>query len=60
MFTLAPYDKKDIVVVLQTPMAASRSNMLAKLALSKVLDPDDQKAVVEKRIRNSDSTIEKR
>ena len=60
VFTLAPFDKRDIVVVLQTPMAASRSNMLAKLVLSKVLDPDDQKAVVEKRIRNSDSTIEKR
>ena len=60
MFTLAPYDKKDFVVVLQTPMAASRSDMLAKLVLSKVLDSEDQKATVEKRIRNSDSTIEKR
>ena len=34
--------------------------MLAKLILSKVLDTEDQKAVVEKRIRNSDQTIEKR
>ena len=41
-------------------MSASRSNLLAKLVLSKVLDLADQKSVVEKRIRNSDSTIEKR
>ena len=60
VFTLAPHEKKDFVIVLQTPMQASRSNMTAKLELSKILDHDDQKAVVEKRIRNSDSTIEKR
>ena len=41
-------------------MSASRSNLLAKVVLSKILDHEDQKAVVEKRIRNSDSTIEKR
>ena len=40
-------------------MAASRSNLLAKLVLSKILDEADQKAKVEKRIRNSDSTIQK-
>lgn len=34
--------------------------MTARLLLSKILDDDDQKACVEKRIRNCDSGIEKR
>ena len=41
-------------------MAASRSDMLAKLVLSNIPDDADQKAFVEKHIRNSDSSIEKR
>lgn len=41
-------------------MSASRSDLLAKLVLSNIIEEADQKAFVEKRIRDSDSSIEKR
>ena len=51
VLVLAPKEQKDIVVVVQTPMRASCSDMLAKLELTNIpAETDAQQSFVEKRL----------
>lgn len=50
MCELGPYETKDLVLVIQTPMKASSRDLLAKLQITHVADACEPKSFVEKRV----------
>ncbi len=52
LFTLNAFESKEFIVVLQTPMTASCSDMLAKIQLQHIKEDEEPMSFVQKRIDN--------